>query len=44
MLRTHWADFLLYVDHEGLAPGVEGWWDDGVAVARPWGFELSGWL
>jgi pimeloyl-ACP methyl ester carboxylesterase len=44
VLKDALADFLLYVDHKGLAPGVEGWWDDGVAVARPWGFELSGWL
>jgi pimeloyl-ACP methyl ester carboxylesterase len=35
------ADYLIYCDHEGLAPGVEGWWDDGVAQASPWGFELS---
>jgi pimeloyl-ACP methyl ester carboxylesterase len=35
------ADYLVYCDHEGLAPGHEGWWDDGVAHATPWGFELS---
>jgi pimeloyl-ACP methyl ester carboxylesterase len=35
------ADYLIYCDHEGLAPGVEGWWDDSVAEASPWGFELS---
>ena len=35
------AEFLVYCDHEGLAPGVEGWWDDGVAGIHPWGFELS---
>ncbi len=35
------AEFLLYCDHEGLAPGNEGWWDDGVAHSSPWGFELS---
>jgi pimeloyl-ACP methyl ester carboxylesterase len=35
------ADYLIYCDHEGLAPGVGGWWDDGVAEASPWGFELS---
>lgn len=35
------ADFLVYCDHEGLAPGNEGWWDDGVAHCTPWGFELS---
>lgn len=25
----------------GLAPGGEGWWEDAVAGAEPWGFELS---
>jgi pimeloyl-ACP methyl ester carboxylesterase len=35
------ADFLVYCDREGLAPGNEGWWDDGVAHSTPWGFELS---
>jgi len=35
------ADFLVYCDHEGLAPGNEGWWDDGVAHCTPWGFDLS---
>ena len=24
----------------GLAPGPDGWWDDGVAHVSPWGFEL----
>src|SRR6202041_124739 len=27
------SDFLVYCDHEGLAPGSQGWWDDGVAHA-----------
>ncbi len=22
----------------GLAPGIEGWWDDSVALLKPWGF------
>jgi pimeloyl-ACP methyl ester carboxylesterase len=35
------ADFLVYCDREGLAPGNEGWWGDGVAHCTPWGFELS---
>jgi len=35
------VDFLVYCDHEGLAPGSQGWWDDGVAHATPWGFELA---
>ena len=25
----------------GLAPGADGWWDDDVAFAEPWGFELE---
>jgi pimeloyl-ACP methyl ester carboxylesterase len=25
----------------GLAPGAEGWWEDGVALSEPWGFELG---
>ncbi len=27
--------------HDGLAPGIEGWWDDGWAHLHPWGFELG---
>jgi pimeloyl-ACP methyl ester carboxylesterase len=26
---------------DGLAPGEQGWWDDGVAHMSPWGFELG---
>jgi pimeloyl-ACP methyl ester carboxylesterase len=25
----------------GLAPGDEGWWEDGVALIAPWGFEVD---
>ena len=41
VLNDGLADFLVHCEHEGLAPGVEGWWDDGVAHCTPWGFELS---
>jgi pimeloyl-ACP methyl ester carboxylesterase len=41
VLNDGLADFLVYCDHEGLAPGSQGWWDDGVAHCSPWGFELS---
>jgi pimeloyl-ACP methyl ester carboxylesterase len=41
VLKNALADYLIYCDHEGLAPGAQGWWDDGVAHAGPWGFELS---
>jgi pimeloyl-ACP methyl ester carboxylesterase len=26
---------------DGLSPGEQGWWDDGVASMGPWGFELE---
>ena len=35
------AEYLAYTGREGLAPGSQGWWDDSVALASPWGFELS---
>ncbi len=38
------GDFARYVAdciHDGLAPGEQGWWDDGVAHMAPWGFELG---
>ncbi len=33
------AEYLAYTGHEGLAPGIEGWWEDAVAQAGAWGFE-----
>ena len=41
VLTGEYAEYLTYTGHEGLAPGSQGWWDDGVAIAGPWGFELS---
>jgi pimeloyl-ACP methyl ester carboxylesterase len=41
VLKDDLAEYLLYTGREGLAPSVEGWWEDAVAFARPWGFELS---
>jgi pimeloyl-ACP methyl ester carboxylesterase len=41
VLESGFGEYLHHVEHEGLAPGVEGWWEDGVAHAGPWGFELS---
>jgi pimeloyl-ACP methyl ester carboxylesterase len=35
------ARYLQLVAQEGLAPGIEGWWDDSEAIVKPWGFELS---
>jgi pimeloyl-ACP methyl ester carboxylesterase len=41
-LNEEMAEYLTYCDHEGLAPGSQGWWDDSCAHVRPWGFQLSG--
>jgi pimeloyl-ACP methyl ester carboxylesterase len=35
------ADYLSWSMKDGLAPGVEGWWEDSVAFAGPWGFDLA---
>jgi pimeloyl-ACP methyl ester carboxylesterase len=40
-LNEEMAEYLTYYDHEGLAPGSQGWWDDACAHVRPWGFELA---
>jgi hypothetical protein len=39
-LNEEMAEYLTYCDHEGLAPGSQGWWDDACAHVRAWGFEL----
>jgi pimeloyl-ACP methyl ester carboxylesterase len=41
VLKDALADYLSYCDHEGLAPGAQGWWDDAVAHGGPWGFDVS---
>jgi len=41
VLKDALADYFVYCNQEGLAPGAQGWWDDGVAHASPWGFDLS---
>lgn len=35
------TEFLYEATQLGLAPGADGWWDDDVAFAEPWGFELE---
>ena len=35
------AQYLVDCWRSGLAPGAEGWWDDGVAFMAPWAFELG---
>jgi len=41
MLAGGLGEYLAYTGHEGLAPGSEGWWDDGIAHSTPWGFDLA---
>jgi pimeloyl-ACP methyl ester carboxylesterase len=36
------AAYLERANHEGLAPGSDGWWDDGVALAGAWGADVTG--
>jgi pimeloyl-ACP methyl ester carboxylesterase len=35
------GEYLATGMHGGLAPGIEGWWDDGAAHLRPWGIDLQ---
>jgi pimeloyl-ACP methyl ester carboxylesterase len=35
------AQYLVDSTRLGLAPGSDGWWQDGVACLEPWGFELD---
>ncbi|MGH7608577.1 MAG: alpha/beta fold hydrolase [Candidatus Dormibacteria bacterium] len=41
VLTGSFADFVVESSHDGLAPGLDGWWDDGVAHMEPWGFDLD---
>lgn len=35
------AEYLSLCVKDGLAPGVEGWTEDGKAMAEPWGFSVT---
>ena len=39
-LRGELAEYLTASQQAGLAPGIEGWFDDNCTV-RPWGFDLA---
>jgi pimeloyl-ACP methyl ester carboxylesterase len=41
VLRGDVAPFLLAAMKVGVAPGDQGWWDDGWAHLNPWGFSLD---
>ena len=43
--RFHSAEFTEWIVngmHAGLAHSADGWWDDGMASLKPWGFEVQG--
>jgi pimeloyl-ACP methyl ester carboxylesterase len=35
------AEYTARTNHEALAPGSQGWWDDSYGLIRPWGCELA---
>ena len=35
------AEYYYDCNHAGLAPGDQGWWDDGMAHLTPWGFDFG---
>lgn len=41
VLTGEFSQYLVDCIQSGLAPGAEGWWEDGVAMNEPWGFELG---
>jgi pimeloyl-ACP methyl ester carboxylesterase len=41
VLTGELAEYLAFTMRDGLAPGAEGWWEDGVAEIGPWGFDLA---
>jgi len=40
-LTDELAEYFAERNRVGLVPGIEGWWDDSVALLRPWGFSLD---
>lgn len=41
VLTGEFADYMLEASGHGLSAGIDGWLDDDLAFATPWGFELS---
>ena len=39
VLTGAFAEFVLESDAHALEPGIDGWLDDDLAFARPWGFD-----
>ncbi|HTX12037.1 MAG TPA: alpha/beta hydrolase [Solirubrobacteraceae bacterium] len=41
VLTGRFAEWMVESFQSGLAPSSDGWWDDGVALMDPWGFEFD---
>ncbi len=41
VLTGELAEFTIRTQHEALAAGSQGWWDDSYGLINPWGFELA---
>jgi pimeloyl-ACP methyl ester carboxylesterase len=41
VLTGDYAEHMAKNSRDGLAPGIEGWWDDGWAHLHPWGFAFE---
>jgi len=41
VLRAEFAAYVLATKVAGLADGVDGWVDDDLAFAKPWGFDVA---
>lgn len=41
VLTGEFAEFIVRDLRDGLAPGDQGWWDDGVSHMEPWGFDVA---
>jgi pimeloyl-ACP methyl ester carboxylesterase len=41
VVTGEFAEYMVRGIRDGLAPGDQGWWDDGVADMEPWGFEFE---
>ena len=35
------GQYLIDATHSGMGTSSDGWWDDGVAMLEPWGFDLG---
>jgi pimeloyl-ACP methyl ester carboxylesterase len=41
ILTGEFAEYTARTNHEALAPGSQGWWDDSYGLIRPWGFAVA---